>query len=61
MAVMRHKLRLMPLLASTSVLALGLSAAPLSVDFVLDKPVLKVAQAECRFTAGTMILMPTAA
>ena len=57
MAIMRRKPGIMPLLASTSVLALGLSIAPLSVDFVLDKPILKVAQAECCFTAGTMILM----
>jgi hypothetical protein len=34
------------LFASTSILALGLAAAPVMVDFDLDRPVLKVAQAD---------------
>ncbi len=34
------------LLASTSILALSLAAAPVTVDFDLDRPVLKVAQAD---------------
>ncbi len=34
------------LLASTSVIALGLTAVPVAMDFELDKPVLKIAQAK---------------
>jgi len=34
------------LLASTSVITLGLVAAPVTVAFDLDKPILKVAQAK---------------
>ena len=46
------------LLASTSVLALGLAATPVTVNFDLDQPVLKVAQAESScFTGDTRILM----
>ena len=48
------------LLASTSVLALGLAAAPVTVDFDLCQPALKMAQADggssC-FTGETGILM----
>ena len=48
------------LLASTSVLALGLAAAPVTVDFDLSQPMLKMAQAESGsscFTGETRILM----
>ena len=46
------------LLASTSVITLGLVAAPVTVNFDLDRPVLKVAQADSScFTGGTRILM----
>jgi len=48
------------LLASTSVLALGLAAAPVAVDFDLSQPVLKIAQAKSGsscFTGDTRILM----
>ncbi len=45
------------LLASTSVITLGLVAAPVTVDFDLDQPVRKVAQAKSCFTGDTRILM----
>ncbi len=45
------------LLASTSVITLGLVAAPVTVHFDLDQPVLKVAQAKSCFTGNTRILM----
>ncbi len=46
------------LLASTSIVTLGLVAAPVTVDFDLDWPVLKVAQADSScFTGDTRILM----
>ncbi len=46
------------LLASTSILTLGLVATSVTVNFDLDQPVLKVAQAESScFTGDTRILM----
>ncbi len=51
------KTRSLRLLASTSLIGLSLAAAPLSVEFSLEQPVLKMAQAKCCFAAGTSILM----
>ena len=46
------------LLASTSLIACALTAAPVAIDYQLDKPILKVAQADgCCFVAGTRVLM----
>lgn len=49
--------RSLRLLASTSLIGLSLAAAPLSVEFSLEQPILKMAQAKCCFAAGTSILM----
>ena len=52
--------RSLALLASSSVLALNLTAAPVAVNLSLDQPVLKVALADSGsscFVAGTRVLM----
>ncbi len=59
---MRNRLnrRTLWLLTSTSLMAYGMAAAPVGLDYQLDKPLLKVAYAESGsscFVAGTRVLM----
>ena len=50
--------RSVTLLASSSLMAIAMAAAPVNLDYQLDKPILKVAQADSScFVAGTQVLM----